>query len=118
MPGYGAGLESGQQGGIAAEVQREGLGHGLAGEVVLGGAKTAHDRHNVSAAQGKADGVDEVLPAVADDGLEGHGDADFIELFGEIKRVGILAKRGEHFRTDSDDLGFHKGSSWLSALSF
>ena len=66
-----------------------------------------------------ADGVDEVLSAVADDGFEGDGDADLVELLGEIEGVGVLAEGGEHLGADGDDFGFHKAafSSQLSAGS-
>ena len=54
--------------------------------------------------------------AVADDGFEGDGDADLVELFGEVERVGVLAERGEHLGADGDDFGFHRRQ--LSAPSF
>ena len=49
--------------------------------------------------------------AVADNRLEGHRNADLIELFGQVERVGVLAVRRKHFGADCDDLGFH-GSSF------
>ena len=61
-------------------------------------------------AKGVADGADEILLAVADDGLEGHRDADLVELFGEVEGVGVLAMRREHFGADCDDFGFHESS--------
>ncbi len=102
--------ESGDLGGVAAQGERERFGDGLAGEVVFGGAEAAHDDDNVGAAEGGADGVDQILAAVADDGLEGDGDADLVELFSEIEGVGVLAEGGEHLGADGDDFGFHKGS--------
>jgi hypothetical protein len=80
-------------------------------------ASAAHEDQDVKASEGGADGVDEVFAAVADDGLEGHGDADLVELFGEIEGVGVLAVRGEHLGADGDDFGFHECSSQPSAIS-
>ena len=56
------------------------------------------------------DGADEILAAVADDGLEGDADAEAVELFREVEGVGVLAERGEHLGADGDDFGFHKNS--------
>jgi hypothetical protein len=97
-------MEVGEEGGVAVDGYAKRLGDGLAGEVVFGGPETAHDGKNVGAAEGGADGADEILEAVADDGLEGHGDADLVEFFGEIERIRILPDGGKHFRTDGDYL--------------
>jgi len=86
----GAGVEGGDELGVAAEGEGERFGDGFAGEVVFSGAEAAHDGENVDAAEGGADGGDEVLAAVADDGLEGDGDAYFVEPFCEIEGVGVL----------------------------
>ena len=75
-------------------VRRERFGDGFAGEVVFGGAEAAHEDEDVDAAEGGADGVDEVFAAVADDGFEGDGDADLVEFLSEIEGVGVLAARG------------------------
>jgi len=40
--------------------------------------------------------VDEILAAISHDGLERHRDSQLIELFGDEKRVGVLAVRGQH----------------------
>ena len=106
--GGGAGVEGGDQRGVAADCEREGFGDGFAGEVVFRGAEAAHEDEDVDAGEGGADGVDEVLAAVADDGLEGDGDADFVEFLGEIEGVGVLAEGGEHLGADGDDFGFHR----------
>ena len=111
-------MESGYLGGVAAEGEREGLGDGFAGEVVLGGAQAAHQDQNIDAAESGADGVDEVFAAVADDGLEGYGDSQLVEFFRQIEGIGVLAEGGEHLGADGDDFGFHKGSSQPSAISF
>ena len=93
-PGGGAGVERGDLRGVAAQGERERFSDGFAGEVVFRGAEAAHEDENVDAAEGGADGVDEVFAAVADDGLEGDGDADLVEFFGEIEGVGVLAVAG------------------------
>jgi hypothetical protein len=112
-----AGMEGGDQRGFAAEGERESFSDGFAGEVVLGGAETAGDGQDVCPAEGDADGADEILAAVADDGLEGDGDADLIELLSEIERVGVLTPGGEHLGADGDDFGFHKSRGQGSEIS-
>ena len=44
---------------------------------------------------------------VADDGLEGDGDAQIVEARGEVEGVGVLAMRCEHLGTDGDDFSNH-----------
>ena len=68
-----------------------------------------------TAAERGANGVDQVFLPVAHDGFEGDGDADAVELFREVERVGVLAERGEHLGADGDDFGFHKGRFQLSS---
>ncbi len=113
-PGGGAGVEGGDLLGVAAEGEGERFGNGFAGEVVFSGAEAAHEDEDIDAAEGGADGVDEVFAAVADDGFEGDGNADFVELFSEIEGVSVLADRGEHLGADGDDFGFHEDSVDLS----
>ena len=48
-----------------------------------------------------------MVEGVADDGLEGDGDAEVVELFGEEEGVGVLPVRGEHFGADGDDFSDH-----------
>ena len=50
---------------------------------------------------------DESRAAVADDGLQDNFDAKLVQLFGEIKRIGVLAERGEELRADGDDFSKH-----------
>ena len=57
------------------------------------------------------DGVDEIFAAVADDGFEGDGDAELVELFREVEGVGVLAEGGEHLGADGDDFGFHRAAN-------
>jgi hypothetical protein len=110
-------MESCDLGTVATKSERESLGNRLAGEVVLCGAEAAHDYQNIGTAEGGTDGVDKVLQAVSDNGLEGDGDADLIEFLGEIKGVGVLAPGGKHFGTDGDDFGFHKGRDRMTEFS-
>ena len=63
-----------------------------------------------AAGEGGANGIHEILAPVADDGLERDGDADLIELFSEVKGVGVLAVGGEHLGANGDDFGFHKAA--------
>ena len=49
----------------------------------------------------------EMFAVVADDGLENDIDAQQVELFGEVERVGVLAERSQQLRADGDDLGVH-----------
>ena len=114
-PGGGASMQRGHLRSVAAQRERERLGHGLAGQIVFGGSQAAHQDENVDAAQRGANGADEILLPVAHDGLEGDGDADAVELFREVERVGVLAEGGEHLGADGDDFGFHKGSFQLLA---
>ena len=86
-------MESGHLRSVAAQSERERFSNGLAGQVVFGGAKAAHQDEMSVRAEGGANGVDEILAAVADDGLEGDGDADLVELFGQVEGVGVLAVR-------------------------
>ena len=107
-PGGGAGVEGGDLGGVAAEGEGERFSDGFAGEVVFSGSEAAHEDDNVGAGKGGADGADEVFAAVADDGFKGDGDADLVELFGEIEGVGVLPPGGEHLGADGDDFAFHR----------
>ncbi len=54
-----------------------------------------------------ADGADQIFLPIANDGLEGDGHADFVELFCDVKRVGVLSERSKHLGADSDDFRFH-----------
>src|SRR5262249_33940315 len=52
----------------------------------------------------------DVLQAIADDGLEGDLDPEFVELLSEIQRVRVLAEGCQQLRTDRYDLGYHDAS--------
>jgi len=90
---------------VAVELEVESLGEALAGEVVFGGAEAAGEKDDVGAVEGDADRGGEVLAVVADDGLEGDGNAEVVETGGEVEGVGVLTVRGQHLGTNGDDLG-------------
>ncbi len=77
----------------------------LAGEVVFGGAEAAGEEDDVGAVEGDVDGRAEVVAVVADDGLEGDGDAEVVEAGGEVEGVGVLTMRREHLGANGDDFG-------------
>lgn len=94
-----------EEGFVAVEREVEGLGEALAGEVVFGGAEAAGEEDDVGAVEGDIDGRAEVVAVVADDGLEGYGDAEVVEAGGEVEGVGVLTVRREHLGANGDDLG-------------
>ena len=100
-------LEGGEDVGVAVEGEVEDLGEALAGEVVFGGAEAAGEDDDVGAGEGDANGGGEVSAVVADDGLEGDGDAEVVEAGGEVEGVGVLAMRREHLGADGDDFCDH-----------
>ena len=104
------GVQRGHLRGIAAQREAKRIGRGFAGQVVFRGPQTAHQDDDVGAAQGGADGVDQIPAAIANDGLERDGNADPVQLFRQVKRVGVLPEGSQHLGTDGNDLGFHKGS--------
>jgi len=106
-PAGGAGMQRGDQRAIAAQLQVERFRDRLASQVVFRGAKATDDDEDVNASEGRADGVDDVFFTIANNGFEGDGDAEFVELFRQVERVGVLAGGREHFRADGDNFGFH-----------
>ncbi len=82
----------------------------LASEVVFSGAEASHEDDDVGARDGEFRGLLQVIEIVAHDGFEADIDAELVETLGEEKRIGVLAERGEQFRTDGDDLGVHDKS--------
>ena len=109
VAGGEAGLEGGEDVGVAVEGEVEDLGEALAGEVVFCGAEASGEEDDVGAAEGDADGGGEVTAVVADDGLEGDGDAEVVEAGGEVEGVGVLAMRREHLGANGDDFCDHLG---------
>jgi hypothetical protein len=90
---------------VAVELKVKSFGEALASEVVFGGAEAAGEEDDVGAVESDADGRGEVLAVVADNGLEGYGDAEVIEARGEVEGVGVLPVRRQHLGTDGDDFG-------------
>ena len=103
-------MQGGQLGSLATEREGERLGHRFAGQVVFRGAQSAHDDHDVCTSESVPDNSYDVFAPVSDDSLEGHGNTDLIQSLGQIKGIGVLAKRGEHFGADSNNFRFHRGS--------
>ena len=50
-----------------------------------------------------------MLEHVADDGLEGDGNAEIVEALREIKGVGVLPEGCKHFGAGGDNFGDHMG---------
>ena len=48
-----------------------------------------------------------VLAVVANDGLEGDADPQFVEPAGQEEGIGVLPVRSEHLRADGDDFRDH-----------
>jgi hypothetical protein len=94
-----------EQGVVAVEFEVEGFGEAFAGEVVFGGAEAAGEKDDVGAVERDADGSGEVLLVVADDGLEGDGDAEIVEAGGEVEGVGVLTVRRQHLGAYGNDFG-------------
>ncbi len=104
----GAGVQRGHLCRVAAQRERKRFRRSFAGQVVFGRSQAAHEDQDVDAAQRRADGVDQILAPVADDGLECDGNAELVELLRDVERVGVLAKGGEHLGADGDDFAFHE----------
>jgi len=79
----------------------------FAGEIVLGRPESTHKNNNIGPRKCEACSSGEMLAAVADDSLENHLNSELVEFFGEIKRIRVLAERGQQLRADRDDLGVH-----------
>ena len=45
--------------------------------------------------------------AVPDDALEAHFDAELVQFFGEVERIGVLTVGREHLRAHGDGFGVH-----------
>ena len=77
--------------GVEDQLAVERLGDGVAGDIVLGGAEAAGENHDGGAAHGLAHLRGQAVAVVADDALGDHFDAEFVQLGGEIERVGVDA---------------------------
>ena len=100
-------FEPGQHFFISLEDQSQRLGDRFASQVVFGGAKAAHEDHDVGAKKSMLRDRDEPVAAVSDDGFEDDLNPKLIELFGEVERICVLPERSEQLRADGDDLGVH-----------
>ena len=54
--------------------------------------------------------ANKMIEGIADDGLEGDDDAQFVELAGEEEGIGVLTERSEHLRADRNDFSDHLAS--------
>ena len=92
---------------VAVEFSTEQIGHGLAGAVVVGGAKAAGRHDHVGAIQGVLERGMHFVRRIADYSFVHHAQADLVQLRCEEKGIGVQAKRSEEFGTDRDDLSLH-----------
>ena len=94
--------------GVEGQFAAERLGHGIAGDVVLGGSEAAGENQDGGAAHGVAHLRGQAVAVVADDALGDHFDAELVQLIGEVERVGVEAIGSEHLAADRDDFGVHQ----------
>ena len=92
---------------IALQTQAQRFGHGLARQIVFCGAEAAAEDQNVGTKQAVLRGGYQAAQIVADDALENYVDAQQVELFGEVQRVGVHAEGREHLGTHRNDFGIH-----------
>src|SRR6266851_4871126 len=107
LAGGEAFVELGDDGGVAMQLDIEGAGYGLACKVVLGWAEAAGEDDDVRARDRDAGSVGELAEIVADDGLEGHRDAEVVEARSEIEGVSVLPERRKHLGADGDNFSDH-----------
>ena len=100
-------LQAGHDLGIAPQFKLQRISDRFAGEIVLGRPESTHKNNNIGPRKCEACSSGEMLAAVADDSLENHLNSELVEFFGEIKRIRVLAERGQQLRADRDDLGVH-----------
>ena len=94
--------------GVEDQFAVERLGDGVAGDVVLGGPEAAGENQDGGAAHGLAHLGGEAVAVVTDDAFGDDFDAEFVQLRGEVERVGVEAIAGEHLAADGDDFGVHQ----------
>ena len=70
-------------------------------------SKASGEDDDVRALDGDACGAGKLRDVVADDRLEGYGDAEVVETCGEIERVRVLSEWSQHLGADSDDFCDH-----------
>ena len=86
----------------------ERVGHCFARQVIFSGAEAAGENDDVRTPHGKFGGCGQPFGVVAHDALEAHFHAQFIQFFGEVERVGVLAMGSEQLRPNGNDLGVHR----------
>jgi len=86
---------------------RERLRHHLAVDVVFGGSKPAGENDQIGTVERRAQDAGQALAVISHHGLEPHLNAQGVELFREVKRVGIQPIRGEQLGADRDDFCIH-----------
>ncbi len=92
---------------ITSKLNPQCVGHALARQIVFGRPQASHKDDQVGALDRSAGDGGQLQPMIANDGLEGNAHAEFVELAGEVKGVGILPVRSEHLRADGHDFGDH-----------
>ena len=100
-------VHGGQNLRVAAQPHAQRRSRSLAREVVLGGAESAGEDHDVRALEGDARRAGQVFQVVADDGLEGHRDAQLVEPRRQVERVGVLPEGRQHLRPGGNNLSNH-----------
>ena len=103
----GAGVQGGHHFVIALQFDAERLGHALAREIVLGGAEASGKNNDLGAGERDAAGLQQVLAAVADNGLEDDLDAKLVETPGQEQGIGVLAEGRQELGADRYDLSIH-----------
>ena len=88
-------------------LQPQPLGHRLARQIVFRGAEPTTKDDDVRTPHGEFSGRSQSFDVVAHNALEAHFNAQVVQFFGEVKRVGVLAMRSEQLRPNGDDLGVH-----------
>ncbi len=92
---------------IALQFQAQRVGHRFARQIIFRGAEATGENDNVRTPHREFGRRGQSFAVVAHNGLEAHFDAQFIQLFGEIERVGVLAMGSEQLRPNGNDLGVH-----------
>ena len=105
--GGGAGVHGGHHLMVALQLHAKSLGHALARKIVLGGAEASGKNNDLGARERDAAGLQQMLAAVADDGLEDDLDAKFIEPPGKEQGIGVLAEGRQELGADRYDLSIH-----------
>ena len=92
---------------IAMHTQAQSFSHCLSRKIVFRGAEAAAENQNVRTKQAVLRRGDQPPKVVAHNAFENYVDAQQVELFGEIERVGVHAEGREHLGTHRNDFGIH-----------